>query len=87
MLQVAVVAEVAKRYGIRDPVSNEIPPSIRSVKFLLPSLVLGALPSDDGNESGEGVKRKLLEDFLIALSPDVLLPMSVMAGGAPARNQ
>jgi hypothetical protein len=36
----AVVAEVAKAFGIVDPVSGVTPPSIRSLKFLIPSLVL-----------------------------------------------
>lgn len=71
-----MTAEVAKRYGIRDPVSQEIPPSIRSVKFLVPSLVLGSLSLSEDS-------RRWIEPLLISLSPDILLPMSLMAQGTP----
>jgi dehydrogenase/reductase SDR family protein 1 len=69
---VQVVAEVAKEMGIMDE-SGRTPPSIRSLKFLLPSVLLGRMRSYSPQ----------LENLLVSLSPDILLPMSLMAGGPP----
>ena len=68
--QVCVTAEIAKRYQLIDPVSLIIPPSIRSLKFLLPYIILSKL-----NQS----QRKMFQDIVISCSPDILLPMSIMA--------
>jgi hypothetical protein len=69
---VVVGAEVARELGVVD-VSGGVPPSVRSVKFLLPAVVLGRMQSPS----------KQLADLLYKLSPDVLLPMAFMAGGPP----
>ena len=78
-----MTAEVAKRYDIKDPISNYVPPSIRSLKFLIPSLILGSLKLS----SAEKTKWKWLESWLISLLPDILLPMSLMAQGAPEQQK
>jgi len=70
--KVGVVAELAKTLGVTD-VTGNIPPSIRSLKFLVPSIVLNQFE----------VPSVWLEDLLMQLVPDVLLPMSFMAGGPP----
>jgi len=67
-----VVAEVAKELGITD-INGGIPPSLRSLKFLLPSLILNNFH----------VPPKQLEELLVKICPDVLLPMSFMSGGPP----
>ena len=69
---VLVAAEVAKILGVVD-VNGNLPPSIRSTKFLIPGLLLGKLKDAP----------KALEEALVKYSPDILLPMSVMAGGTP----
>lgn len=70
---VMVVAETAKKLNIRD-INGNIPPSIRSTRFLIPGVILGkyknSLPAPVSN-------------FLLKYSPDILLPFSFMAGGAP----
>lgn len=72
--KICVVAEVAKQLGIRD-LSGDIPPSIRSLRFLIPSLILNAFDKPpDG-----------LEDFLVKYVPDILMPMSLMSGGPPKK--
>lgn len=72
--KVCVVAELAKRYGIVDPVSGITPPSIRSLKFLMPSIILSKMRKG---------QREAMEDLIISLSPDVLLPMTVMSNPPP----
>lgn len=72
--RICVTAEIAKRYNIKDPTTNITPPSIRSLKFLLPAVLLkGKKPADV----------RQIEDFLVNYVPDALLPMSVMANGSP----
>ena len=70
--QICVVAELAKKLGVTDT-KGTVPPSIRSLKFLIPSLLLNKVKNYP----------KQLEDFLISVSPDILLPMSIMEGGSP----
>lgn len=70
--QVIVAAEAAKLLGVVD-VDGNLPPSIRSMKFLIPGLVLAKVK----NASKE------FEAALVKFAPDILLPMSVMEGGAP----
>lgn len=72
--KVCVTAEVAKRYGIVDPRTGEIPPSIRSLKFLIPSVLLGKMSEEQARQ---------LEDFLVKVSPDVLVPMQLMGVPPP----
>jgi dehydrogenase/reductase SDR family member 1 len=73
---VCVTAECAKELGVVDTTGLN-PPSIRSLKFLIPAVVLGRVKGLDKQQV------KALEDFLCKYSPDVLLPMSFMSGGAP----
>ena len=69
--KVTVIAEAAKERGVTD-INGSIPPSIRSLKFLIPSLVYG---KDDNPNP--------FIKTLLGLVPDVLLPMSLMEGGPP----
>ena len=93
-MKVCVTAEVAKKYSIVDPVSLTIPPSIRSLKFLIPSLALGYMENRRENDSNNNLglkwnhwyQREKWEKFLIESVPDVLLPMSFMAEGAPSQG-
>ncbi len=62
-----VVAELAKEYGFTDENGNQ-PPSIRSLKFLLPAYGM------------DKETRKKVPSWLI---PDWKLPFFVMANGAP----
>jgi len=62
-----VVAELAKEYGFVDENGNQ-PPSIRSLKFLLPTYGF------------DEETRKKVPDWFI---PDWKLPWSIMANGAP----
>ena len=70
--QTFVTAETAKLLGICDA-NGTIPPSIRSLKFLLPSVLIGKYPYIP----------QFIKSMLMTAVPDVLLPMSVMADGAP----
>ena len=69
--QVEVVAEVAASRGILDEGGKAPPPSIRSLKFILPAVVAPKLP--------EGLREALLGAPL----PDWKLPFFIMKGGAP----
>jgi len=69
-----VSAEVAQTCGVVDIGGNR-PPSIRSLKWLLPSLLLHS-------NWGKSLDNKT-RCFIIENSPDILLPMSLMAGGPP----
>ena len=69
--KICITAEIARRYQLIDPISGIIPPSIRSLKFLLPSIILAQIKNPQ--------QRAALQDFIISCSPDILLPMSVMA--------
>eukprot|EP01031_Cornospumella_fuschlensis_P039088 gene39088-47554_t len=72
--KVVVTAEVAKKYGLKDRWTNHTPPSIRSLKYLIPALIF--------SKQSPEVRRRY-EDLVISLSPDILLPMSVMASPRP----
>eukprot|EP01038_Epipyxis_sp_PR26KG_P004652 gene4652-6536_t len=91
--KVVVTAELAKSFQISDPKSNIIPPSIRSLKFLFPSLLLGNIKKTifnnnnnnniiNNNDNNNNIF-EFLEKLIIFLSPDILLPMFVMQGGPP----
>jgi hypothetical protein len=69
-----VVAELAKALGVTD-VTGLTPPSIRSLKFLIPAVAIGRY----GKGMNERTKRWLVEN-----TPDILLPFSFMEGGSPA---
>ena len=71
---VLVAAEVAKRNNVKDN-NGLTPPSIRSLKWLIPSLVLH---SDFGKKLTDEAKSNLIKN-----TPDWLLPMFVMKGGPP----
>ena len=70
---VVVVAELAKELGFTD-LDGRMPPSIRSLKFILPSFVFPQIEK----ESGSAVPRWISENV-----PDYLLPWSVFSGGPP----
>ena len=71
---ILITAEVAKKNNVIDK-NGMIPPSIRSLKWLIPSLVLH---SDFGKKLSGSVKSNLINN-----TPDWLLPLSVMKGGPP----
>lgn len=75
--RVQIVAEVARDKQIRDPVSGAIPPSIRSLRFLLPAVLLGKMTPEERGRNG------WLERLLMQLAPDWLLPLAVMGAGPP----
>ena len=62
-----VVAELAQEYGFTD-INGRTPPSIRSLKFLLPAYGM------------DKETREKVPDWLI---PDFKLPFFIMASGAP----
>ena len=62
-----VVAELAKEYGFTDEDGRQ-PPSIRSLKFLVPAYMLD-----------EETRKKVPDDLI----PDWKLPFWLMAGGRP----
>ena len=72
--KVGVVAELAKKFGVTDMDGN-LPPSIRSLRFLIPSVLFAQFPTPPSKE---------LEELVVRLCPDVLLPMSFMSGGPPS---
>lgn len=72
--RVLVTAELAKRYDIQDQISGITPPSIRSLKYLLPAMLLAG--KDDRF-------RAQWQDWIIRCSPDVLLPWSMMSNPPP----
>lgn len=67
--QVQVVAELANEYGFSD-VGGTRPPSIRSLRFLLPTYLFPKILPKGTEVDTSSV-------------PDWLLPMSVMANGKP----
>ena len=73
---VEVVAEIANELGFTD-VDGSIPPSIRSLKYLLPNFVLPQVEKEAG---------KPVPDWFKDNVPDVLLPWSVFSSGPPPEN-
>jgi dehydrogenase/reductase SDR family protein 1 len=73
--KVLVTSEIANVMNIQD-INGNNPPSIRSLKFLIPALVSGQLTKMKQENNA-------LVSQLIKYVPDILLPMSLMAGGAP----
>ena len=71
--EVVVVAELAKELGFTD-LDGRVPPSIRSLKFILPSFVFPQIEK----ESGSTVPSWISDNV-----PDYLLPWSVFSSGPP----
>ena len=69
--RVEVVAELAKEFGFRD-VDGAIPPSIRSLRFLLPNFVFPQVEEES---------KKPIPNWIRENVPDVLLPWNIF--GAP----
>ena len=69
-----ISAEIASQRQIFD-LNGRIPPSIRSLKWLLPTLILHT-------PWGKGLHVNT-KQMIIDNSPDILLPMSVMENGPP----
>ena len=72
--KVTVIAEAARELGIKD-ISGITPPSIRSLKFLIPSIVYGKINNNDNIPN--------FLKYILNNIPDILLPMSFMEGGLP----
>mmetsp|Transcript_35614 Transcript_35614/g.33772 ORF Transcript_35614/g.33772 Transcript_35614/m.33772 type:complete len:383 (-) Transcript_35614:124-1272(-) len=73
--EINVSAEVAKKLKITD-ITGKSPLSIRSVKYLIPAVVLGKYKSNVDIPKG-------LSDKLNKYSPDILLPFSFFSKGPP----
>mmetsp|Transcript_7947 Transcript_7947/g.17227 ORF Transcript_7947/g.17227 Transcript_7947/m.17227 type:complete len:401 (-) Transcript_7947:410-1612(-) len=71
--KVAVVAELAKELGFTDA-DGRMPPSIRSLKFILPGFVFPQIEKESG---------AALPEWLTENVPDYLLPWSVFSSGPP----
>lgn len=66
---VVVTAEVAKYFGLKDRYSNVTPASIRSLRFLLPAMLL---------KNSNSYIQESMGNLLSIVAPDILLPMSMM---------
>ena len=71
--KVVVVAELAKEDGFTDS-DGRSPPSIRSLKFILPNFVFPQIEKESGAP---------LPAWITDNVPDILLPWSVFSGGPP----
>ena len=71
--EVVVVAELAKELGFTD-VDGRIPPSIRSLKFLLPNFVFPRIEKESGSRVPSWISDNVL---------DFLLPWSIFSSGPP----
>eukprot|EP00529_Nitzschia_sp_RCC80_P012073 CAMPEP_0113451628 /NCGR_PEP_ID=MMETSP0014_2-20120614/6434_1 /TAXON_ID=2857 /ORGANISM="Nitzschia sp." /LENGTH=561 /DNA_ID=CAMNT_0000342985 /DNA_START=182 /DNA_END=1868 /DNA_ORIENTATION=+ /assembly_acc=CAM_ASM_000159 len=71
--QVEVVAELAREFGFTD-VDQSRPPSIRSLRYLLPNFVFPSIEKESDQPIPEWVKSNV---------PDILLPWSVFSSGPP----
>ena len=72
---IEVVAELATEFDFTDEGGNR-PPSIRSLKYLLPNFVFPSIEKE--LEDG-----KKIPDWLKNNVPDVLLPWSIFSSGPP----
>ena len=70
---VEVVAELAKEFGFTD-IDGRQPPSIRSLKYLLPNFVFPQIEKEGGKPIPRWVKDNI---------PDILLPWSIFSSGPP----
>ena len=75
---IQVVAELAQEFDFLDPETFERPPSIRSLRFLVPSFLL----TDEKLANKSGLERTFLTWFRDNV-PDILLPWSVFSDGPP----
>lgn len=71
--EVEVVAELAKEIGFTEE-DGSIPPSIRSLKYLLPNFVFPKIEKESGKPIPTWVKDNV---------PDYLLPWSIFSSGPP----
>lgn len=71
--EVIVVAELAKELGFTD-LDGRVPPSIRSLKFILPSFVFPQIEKESGSPIPSWIKDNV---------PDFLLPWSIFSSGPP----
>jgi len=70
---VEVVAELATEFNFID-VDGKRPPSIRSLKYLLPNFVFPAIEKESGKEIPAWIKDNI---------PDILVPWSTFSSGPP----
>ena len=70
---VEVVAEIANELGFTD-VDGNVPPSIRSLKYLLPNFVFPQVEKEAGKPVPDWIKENV---------PNLLLPWSVFSSGPP----
>ena len=71
--KVEVVAELAKEFGFTD-IDGRQPPSIRSLKYLLPNFVFPQIEKEAGKPLPRWIKDNI---------PDILLPWSTFSSGPP----
>ena len=74
---VQVVAELAKEFNFVDPASNTQPPSIRSLKYLLPNFVFPSIEKQGGK----------IPNFIKNNIPDYLVPWSTFSSGPPPEQE
>ena len=74
---VEVVAELAKEFDFTD-VDGSCPPSIRSLRYLLPNFVFPQIETENG---------KPVPDWLRNNVPDLLLPWFIFSGPPPERPE
>jgi dehydrogenase/reductase SDR family protein 1 len=70
---VEVVAEMAKEFGFAD-IDGSQPPSIRSLRYLLPNFVFPQIEKESGLSLPSWIKDNI---------PDILLPWSTFSSGPP----
>lgn len=70
---VEVVAEMAKELGFTD-IDGKQPPSIRSLRYLLPNFVFPQVEKESGKPVPDWIKNNV---------PDILLPWSTFSAGPP----
>jgi len=71
--KVVVVAELAKELAFTDE-EGRLPPSIRSLRFILPNFVFPKIEKESGSS---------LPSWITDNVPDYLLPWSTFSGGPP----
>jgi dehydrogenase/reductase SDR family protein 1 len=74
--KVEVVAELAKEFGFTD-IDGTTPPSIRSLKYLLPNFVFPLIEEEAGKPVPNWIKQRV---------PDILIPWSVFSSAPPPEN-
>lgn len=72
---VEVVAELAKELGFTED-DGSIPPSIRSLKYLLPNFVFKQIEKETGKPIPNWIRNNV---------PDVLVPWSTFSSGPPRK--